>query len=91
MMGDWADTPTATDITKTTGVYGFNAGAMSFAFKDDGTAFIGKSGQGRIEFDGNNGVIKSAAWRDDSETGMFIDLDAGILKIQKKNGQNLQH
>lgn len=86
MMGDWADTPTADDVTKTTGVYGFNAGAMSFAFKDDGTAFIGKSNKGRIEFNGNNGVIKSAAWTEDSETGMFIDLDNGILKIQKKAG-----
>jgi hypothetical protein len=28
----------------------------------DGTAFIGKSGHGRIVFDGNNGFIKSAGW-----------------------------
>jgi len=41
-------------VTKNTGVYGFNRGAMSYAFKDDGTGFIGKDGSGRIFFDGEN-------------------------------------
>lgn len=85
MMGDWSDTITADDITKTTGLYGFNEGAMSFAFKDDGTAFIGKSDRGRIEFNGNEGVIKSSAWREGSESGMYIDLDDGTLKMQRNS------
>jgi hypothetical protein len=32
---------------------------MSYALKEDGTAFIGKSGSGRILFDGNKGTIAS--------------------------------
>jgi len=44
------------------GLYGFSKGEQSFGFKTDGTAFIGKSGGGRIEFDGNYGTIKSASY-----------------------------
>jgi hypothetical protein len=40
-------------LTQQTGVYGFNHGRMSYALKDDGTAFFGKDGKGRIYFDGN--------------------------------------
>ena len=84
MLGDWSNTNTESSITKQTGLYGFHHGAQSFAFKEDGTAFIGKSGLGRIEFNGNSGVIKSSAW-DSFQAGMFLDLDDGILKLQKNS------
>jgi hypothetical protein len=48
----------------------------------DGTAFFGKAGRGRIEFDGNSGVIKSAGWNDNCTSGMKIDLDDGIIDIR---------
>jgi hypothetical protein len=86
MIGDWSNTDTAEDLTKQTGVYGFHAGALSFAFKEDGTAFIGKSGRGRIELDGNNGTLKSSLWTTENETGMFLDLDDGVLKLQREAG-----
>lgn len=53
--------------TKNTGLYGYREGAQSFAFKDDGTAFIGTSGSGRINFDGNKGIISSGNFDDRSE------------------------
>ena len=68
------------------GLYGYHAGAQSFGFTIDGTAFLGKSGQGRILFDGNNGVIKSATWPLD---GMYIDIDNGIIKIEQKDNKIL--
>jgi hypothetical protein len=40
---------------------------------EDGTAFIGKSGAGRIEFNGTNSTIKS------SNNNMSIDLDNGLI------------
>jgi len=52
VLGDWSRTSTETAVTKNTGIYGFNHGAMSYAFKDDGTGFIGKDGRGRIYLDG---------------------------------------
>lgn len=64
------------------GLYGFNDGAQSFGLNIDGTAFFGKSGGGRIEFDGNSGIIKSAGWNDDCTSGMKIDLDDGIIDIR---------
>ena len=82
MMGDWSNTNTAPDITKQTGLYGFHQGVVSFAFKEDGTAFIGKSGKGRIHFDGTNSTIKSELW-DSDKSGLFMDLDDGVLKLQK--------
>ena len=86
MIGDWSATNTSNDITNNTGVYGFHKGVMSFAFKDDGTAFIGKSGSGRIEIDGDNGTIRSAKWTNSNQSGMFLDLDDGILKLQREGG-----
>ena len=56
------------------GVYGFHHGDQSFGFNIEGTAFIGKSGRGRIYFDGNQGTITSGNYIED-KTGMQIDLD----------------
>jgi hypothetical protein len=91
MLGDWSTTDTAGDISQQTGVYGFHHGAMSYAFKEDGTAFIGKSGLGRILFNGNSGTITSSAWdlNDTSKSeGLFMDLDDGILKMQANRNYN---
>ena len=44
------------------GLYGFHHGGQSFGFNVDGTAFLGKSGAGRIEFDGNRSAIYSSNW-----------------------------
>lgn len=78
MMGDWKGQDAETNITENTGIYGFNHGAVSFGFRDDGTAFIGKSGSGRIEFDGKKGIIKSP-----DDQGMVIDLDDGKITSEK--------
>jgi hypothetical protein len=72
-MGDWQQEGAEFEQT---GLYGFGKGEMAFAFKDDGTAFIGKSGSGRIEFNGKKGIIRSAKFNgNDNETGTKIDLD----------------
>lgn len=64
------------------GLYGFHQSDQSFGFNVNGTAFIGKSGHGRIWFDGNNGTITSGNYteiNDESKNkyqqGMKIDLD----------------
>ena len=63
------------------GIYGFHEGEQSFGFNSDGTAFIGKSGRGRINFDGNNGTIKSGNYseKEKAKSGMLIDLDNSRL------------
>lgn len=97
VIGDWSKSDTDEMITKQTGIYGFNHGAMSYALKDDGTAFFGKDGKGRIYFDGNNARIYSANWIKSSlidnsnlykqdQEGMMIDVDKGELLVQKKVG-----
>lgn len=60
MMGDLGHTDGEQAIRDNTGIYGFKDGEAVYAFKDDGTAFIGKSGSGRIEFNGNKGTIAGA-------------------------------
>lgn len=57
LLGDVGNEDGSTPVT---GIYGYGQDEQSFAFKEDGTAFIGKNGEGRIEFDGNQGIIKSA-------------------------------
>ena len=67
MMGDWANY--ADNSLDTPGFYGFKYGDQVFGFKTDGTGFIGKSGKGRIEFDGNNSLISN------SDKTCYINLD----------------
>ena len=73
------------------GIYGFHDGAQSFGFNINGTAFLGKTGKGRIIFNGNQGVIASSNWflsggklgETQIETlgkdGMCIDLENGHI------------
>ena len=63
------------------GIYGFHHGAQSFGFNIDGTAFIGKSGQGRLLFDGNKSVIESANYNQ-FKRGMHLDFDDGLIDIR---------
>lgn len=62
------------------GMFGFQNGEASFGFRTDGTAFLGKAGNGRIEFDGNSGVITSAGYNEG--TGILIDLDEPSFNIK---------
>lgn len=59
-----------------TGLYGFNKGTQVYAFKEDGTAFIG-SGNGRINFDGTNATLYNSNY--ESNQGMLIDLDGSDI------------
>jgi len=83
LMGTVSDTSgdTAAGGKGTTGMYGYNHSEQAFGFKDDGTAFIGKTGRGRIEFNGNSGVIQSSSYRVDG-TGMRIDMDDGEIDMR---------
>lgn len=88
MIGDWSNgTTESSDITSQTGVYGFNHGAMSYAFKEDGTAFIGKSGRGRLLFDGTHSTITSE-WYDSGRGGMKLDFSEGALEMRQSYGYN---
>lgn len=79
MMGDWSGACAESTVANQTGLYGFQNGDMSFAFMEDGTAFLGTSSGGRILFDGNGGVIKSANYAMDDQTGMSISLKEGHI------------
>ena len=87
MIGDWQDKNTEDSIARQTGIYGFHQGAMSYAFKEDGTAFLGKDGRGRINFDGNNATLYSPSF--ETGQGMKIDLnDASIY--MKHSGKTIK-
>ena len=73
MLGDWSEKVSDGSLQHT-GVYGFHEGAMAYAFKDDGTGFIGKDAVGRIEFDGNEATISSANYVEGTR-GMKIDFN----------------
>jgi hypothetical protein len=93
MIGSWKEKDIEPDIAAQTGVFGFHQGAMSYAFKEDGTAFIGKSGKGRIYFNGDNGTIYSGSWEINQSSptngnGMMIDLDDGTIIIQNSADDN---
>ena len=77
MIGDWSGTTSDGSVTGATGVYGFHKGAMAYAFMDNGKAFIGKSGEGRIEFDCSEGeaIIQSPY-------NMSINLTSGQINAK---------
>ena len=54
------------------------------SLKEDGTAFFGKSGRGRIEFDGTKGTIFSAFY--ENGNGMKIDLDNAVIDMRQTGG-----
>lgn len=67
-----------------TGIYGFNKGTQVYAFKEDGTAFIG-SGNGRINFDGTNATLYNSNY--ESNHGMLIDLDGSDIFCKNSDYQ----
>ena len=88
LLGDYKEY--ADSSIELTGIYGFDRGKQAYAFREDGTAFIGKAGTGRIWFDGNNGIIASDSWfkdgklsSDDNVTnGTKLDLKNGVFNIK---------
>jgi hypothetical protein len=68
------------------GLYGFNKGEEVFGFKEDGTAFIGKSSGGRIKFDGNKSEIKSASYDGEYRT----KTDENGNKITDEDGNEIK-
>lgn len=78
------DSNTEETIQEHTGIYGFRNGAQVYAFRDDGTAFIG-SGNGRLNFDGNDARIYNSAMVDSDDrtdpngTGLLIDFDDALI------------
>lgn len=79
-LGDYGGKDTDPSM-RLTGIYGFNKGTQVYAFKEDGTAFIG-SGNGRINFDGTNATLYNSNY--ESNQGMLIDLDGSDIFC--KNG-----
>lgn len=85
LMGDLAitefiDSSTRSVTSRMVGLYGFHEGAQSFGFRVDGTAFLGKAGAGRIEFNGNKGIIQSGNYiASNGKMGMQIDLTNGHI------------
>lgn len=86
ILGDWSSTSQIDGISNgMTGIYGFRNGAVTYAFNDDGTAFIGGSGEGRIYFDGTHGTITSDNYKVNS-AGMLIDLTYGKIDMINSAG-----
>lgn len=69
------------------GLYGFHEGQQAFGFNIDGSAFIGKSGGGRIMFDGNKGFIASANWF----TGKYDEIAKTYDKGGKITSSGIQY
>lgn len=82
MLGNWGDQNADNSLTSgDTGLYGFDHGEQTYAFRQDGTAFIGKSGAGRIEFNGTSGIIESSSFK--AGQGMQLDLATGEINAHQ--------
>lgn len=81
-LGDYSSNIDSDSSIQLTGIYGFNKGAQVYAFKEDGTAFIG-SNEGRINFDGINATLYNSGY--DSNQGMLIDLNNSNIFCKNSN------
>lgn len=88
VLGDWTPTISSSELTAGTGLFGYYKGEQSYGFRDDGTAFIGKSGAGRISFKGDEGIIESAGFSATNGSGMQINLKDNVFSA-KRNGQKI--
>lgn len=68
--------------TTYTGLFGYHENEPVFAVKTDGTAFLGKIGRGRINFDGNGGTITSNAYEENPHNGTIIDLTNSSIDLK---------
>lgn len=69
------------------GIYGYNDGAQSFHLGVDGKAFFGKSGRGRIYFDGDQGTIASASYlqnKDKNYDGTYANYKTPVTNDSGK-------
>lgn len=89
VLGDWSNDKGGEVLT---GVYGFDKGAQSYGLKQDGTAFFGKNTSGRIEFDGNEGLIYSAnfnGWLYDDKGNIVVNnKKQKLLDVEGKYGKD---
>ena len=96
MFGDWTED---NGDTKFTGIYGFNHGKMTYAFKDNGSAFLGND-NGKISFNNNNSInllVEENNNRVEIKPGALIiqtretitDPYNSLLEINKTNGKNI--
>ena len=77
MMGDWnARGDESLDVP---GMYGYDKGIQTFGFKTNGTGFIGATGRGRIEFDGNQALISN------SDRSCYINLNPARPNLMDLN------
>ena len=67
ILGNWAERGDSS--LDTPGLYGLENGAQVFGFRTNGTGFIGKSGRGQIQFDGNHSLISNV------DKTMYLNLD----------------
>jgi hypothetical protein len=74
------------DTNPVHGLYGFSDGAQAFGFKEDGTAFIGKSGAGRINFNGEKGTITSLGYENGLTLEQVQKFDSNATEGWAKTG-----
>ena len=65
-----------------TGLYGFNKGASVFGLRDNGSAFFGRDGNGRILIDGEKSYLSSQEYlKSNGNDGLMIDFDDGFIEL----------
>lgn len=91
IAGDIGKIVSQTTTTKS-GLFGYQTGVESFGFNTDGTAFLGKSGKGRINFNGDLGVIYSGNFKSPSNKNIeeeALDLSDLTTNINSLSGTYL--
>ena len=85
LMGEIQGLNSENENTFETGLFGYKTGTQVYGFTDDGKAFIGPSGAGRILFDGTTSEIQGGYYELE-EQGYYnttINLQTGLIDAKK--------
>lgn len=80
ILGDWRESGVATSFN--TGIYGFNHNIMTYALKDDGSAFFGNETGGKISLNDNHNIELKV-----QDNNSLVQIKPGSMLIQQK-GEN---
>lgn len=81
VLGDFKAEDNSTPMT---GIYGYDHGHQSYGLREDGSAFFGKSGEGRINFDGDLGLIYSGNF----DGKFYLSKQNNNIKITQESEDN---
>ena len=81
----------AKDTSAGLGLFGYQSGIQSFGINIDGTAFIGKSSTAQLKFNGNEGILQNAGYKDGTGINITMNGDPSQKQFISLKSNKIEH